>query len=134
MKVTKNQLINGYIHLDIETDPDNPQNSIIFKIDTKGSVYNEIGYLLRASDFNQHGEAIGDIIRELVEFQKERSQELRNAVIEDLKEAMAQGDDTTIDEILKFVPHINLIETLPEERWKDFYFSDFNQSQNSDSL
>lgn len=52
--------------------------------------------------------------------QEERKQKLVDDVIEDLKESLASGDYTVLDELLKFVPVKNLIQALPEEKWTDY--------------
>ena len=48
----------------------------------------------------------------LSEKQKDR---LVDLVIEQIKEDFAMGDETAIDELLKFVPDENLIGFLPDE-------------------
>lgn len=47
-------------------------------------------------------------------------EQLVDAVIEDLKQSFAIGDYTVLDELLHFIPTKNLIQALPEERWKEF--------------
>ena len=53
------------------------------------------------------------------EKQSDIKQRLVDKVMEDLKVSIAQGDYTTLDEILNFVPTVNLIQSLPEEEWKN---------------
>jgi len=47
-------------------------------------------------------------------------QRLVDAVIERIKEDVASGDLTAIEELLRFCPNKNLKAFLPEELWKDF--------------
>ena len=44
-------------------------------------------------------------------------QPLVDAVIEDLKKGMSEGDDTVLDELLKFIPWEILKHSLPEKQW-----------------
>jgi hypothetical protein len=46
--------------------------------------------------------------------------EVIDNVIERIKEDIAQGDVTAIDELLRFVPDENLIWFLPEEEWTKY--------------
>lgn len=64
-----------------------------------------------------------DIMNELKNkenINRDENQELVDAVIEDLKQSFAIGDYTVLDELLHFIPTKNLIQALPEERWKEF--------------
>lgn len=64
-----------------------------------------------------------DIMNELKNkenINRDKNQELVDAVIEDLKQSFAIGDYTVLDELLHFIPTKNLIQALPEERWKEF--------------
>ena len=45
---------------------------------------------------------------------------LIDRVIERIKEDIASGDVTALDELLAFVPKENLIGFLPEEEWERF--------------
>lgn len=45
---------------------------------------------------------------------------LIDRVIERIKEDIASGDVTALDELLTFVPKENLIAFLPEEEWEQF--------------
>jgi hypothetical protein len=47
-------------------------------------------------------------------------QKLIDTVIESLRENIANGDFTVLEELLGFIPTNNLIESLSEEQWKDF--------------
>lgn len=48
------------------------------------------------------------------------NQKLVDAVIEDMKKNFAVGDYTVLDELLKFIPKVNLLQALPEEDWSKF--------------
>jgi hypothetical protein len=50
----------------------------------------------------------------------EEKQVVIDAVIEQLKEDIKQGDFTVLDELLGFVPTDTLIRSLPEEQWSKF--------------
>ena len=52
-------------------------------------------------------------------------QPLVDAVIADLKKGMSEGDDTVLDELLKFIPWEILKGSLPEDQW-----SRFNEKEN----
>jgi hypothetical protein len=52
--------------------------------------------------------------------QEENKQKLVDDVIEDLKDSFKHGDYTVLDELLKFIPSKNLIQALPEEKWKNY--------------
>ena len=45
--------------------------------------------------------------------------ELIDAVIEQIKDGVNNGDVTAIEELLRFVPEINLIGFLPEQDWSN---------------
>ncbi len=47
-------------------------------------------------------------------------QQLVDEVIEEIQKDIRNGDLTVLDELLKFIPKRYLIESLPEERWKEF--------------
>jgi hypothetical protein len=52
--------------------------------------------------------------------QEEDKQKLVDDVIDDLKEQFKHGDYTVLDELLRFIPSKNLIQALPEEKWKNY--------------
>jgi len=45
---------------------------------------------------------------------------LLDAVCDEMKKQIDDGDWTAIDELLRFVPRENLINFLPEEDWKNY--------------
>lgn len=51
---------------------------------------------------------------------EDRKQELVDEVIEELKRDLSQGDETILDELLKMIPARNLVQALPEEKWKNY--------------
>jgi hypothetical protein len=64
---------------------------------------------------------------------------LIDAVIEDLKKGFEQGDYTVLEELLKNVPFINLVHSLPEEEWNKHkpshdYFSIVHQGYNKEVM
>ena len=69
----------------------------------------------------------GTVVNE-VQFVQERNAEpdtrdkqpLVDAVIDELKRSIALGDDTVLDELLKFIPWEILKGSLPEEMWERF--------------
>jgi len=128
MKVTRNERQDGLLDINIEFDLDEPQRSTFLTVDNKGQVFDETGTQLSVKEIDRFGEEVERFIRECAELQELRAQALRNAVIEDLKASIAQGDETTLEEILTFVPHQNLVGALPEERWNDFSLAKFNQT------
>ena len=50
----------------------------------------------------------------------EKKQALIDRVLEQIKEDVAVGDVTAIEELLTFVPKENLIQYLPEKEWENF--------------
>ena len=50
---------------------------------------------------------------------------LIDAVIESLMKDFNQNDYTVLEELLSFIPDENLIQSLPEEQWKDFEHDDY---------
>ena len=56
----------------------------------------------------------------VIVYPNECKQELVDAVIESLKKDFAVGDYTVLDELLKFIPDKNLVQSLPEEQFKNF--------------
>ena len=46
---------------------------------------------------------------------------LINAVVEQIKKDLQEQDETALYELLSFIPAINLIQFLPEEKWKEFH-------------
>jgi hypothetical protein len=56
----------------------------------------------------------------VVENVEELKQELVDEVIENLKKDIKSGDLTVLDELLKFIPNKNLVQSLDEERWSDY--------------
>jgi len=51
---------------------------------------------------------------------EERKETIVDDVIESLKEDMAHGDYTVLDELLKMIPDKNLIQALSEEQWSKY--------------
>jgi hypothetical protein len=47
-------------------------------------------------------------------------EKLQDAVIDELKKQFEVGDYTVLEELLTFIPDNKLIQSLPEEKWKDF--------------
>jgi hypothetical protein len=56
----------------------------------------------------------------VVENMEERKQLIVDEVIESLKEDFRCGDYTVLDELLKFIPTKNLVQSLSEETWEKF--------------
>lgn len=59
-------------------------------------------------------------LREFLKPKEEKYEELVDAVIEDIKSDINNGDVTVLDELLRMIPTKNLIQSLAEERWSDF--------------
>lgn len=57
---------------------------------------------------------------EFLKPQKDKYEELINEVIDSIKSDVANGDVTVLDELLRFIPKRNLIQSLSEERWSEF--------------
>lgn len=52
--------------------------------------------------------------------QSVRKQELADDVITDLKKQFQYGDYEVLNELLLMIPSKNLIQALPEEKWKNY--------------
>jgi hypothetical protein len=52
--------------------------------------------------------------------QLKSKQDLIDTVLEQIKLDVHTGDLLALDELLGFMPNVNLIEYLPEEDWKQF--------------
>ena len=51
---------------------------------------------------------------------EELKQQLIDTVIDRIKFDLLNGDETTIDELLNFVPNKNLVWFLPERDWEKY--------------
>jgi len=109
----------GNITLDcfLDTDP-NSEGRVVAEVTPDGEVVRGKNELITEADF-QCPLVIKAIENAKTE-QAERKQKLVDDVIEDLKESLASGDYTVLDELLKFIPSKNLIQALPEEKWGDY--------------
>lgn len=109
----------GNITLDcfVGTDP-NSEGRVVAEVTPDGEVIRGKNELITEADFQcpVFLQAVEDAKSE----QEVRKQKLVDDVIEDLKESLAQGDYTVLDELLKFTPSKNLIQALPEEKWGDY--------------
>lgn len=56
-------------------------------------------------------------IKDMEIWEEEKRDDLIDEVIESLREQFILGDYTVLEEILRFVPIKNLINSLPEETW-----------------
>lgn len=45
---------------------------------------------------------------------------LVDAVLDEMGDAFATGELEAVDELLRFIPRLNLIQFLPEEQWQKF--------------
>ena len=64
-----------------------------------------------------------ELNKHLAEFNKpkeEKYEQLIDEVIEKIKSDISVGDLTVLDELLRMIPTKNLIQSLSEERWKDY--------------
>ena len=63
---------------------------------------------------------VQEAIAEVRVSQEEDKQKLIDDVIDDLKESFSHGDYTVLDELLKKISSRDLIQALPEEKWKNY--------------
>lgn len=64
-----------------------------------------------------------ELMKKYYEYEEQQNNKfdaLIDRVIEQVKKDVADGDLTVIDELLRLIPIDNLIQSLPEEEWKDF--------------
>jgi hypothetical protein len=52
------------------------------------------------------------------------AQDLIDAVIEQIKVDLSNGDCSAIDALLATVPRVNLVSYLPEEQWAEYLTED----------
>lgn len=52
------------------------------------------------------------------------AQDLIDAVIEQIKVDLSNGDCSAIDALLATVPRVNLVAYLPEEQWAEYLTED----------
>ena len=64
--------------------------------------------------------SIDTINWKVVESMEERQQELVDEVIESLKEDFKSGDYTVLEELLKFIPMKNLVQSLEKKKWSKY--------------
>ena len=105
----------GFTSIDAWTSPSDDENGkSIALVDADGQVY----YKDRRAETDKNAQ---EIIQETVNDKEEAKQKLVDAVIEKLKEDIAGGDTTVLDDLLmKFVRATNLVQALPEEDWENF--------------
>jgi non-ribosomal peptide synthetase component E (peptide arylation enzyme) len=114
----------GNIHIDgWKTEDANEPGKVICVVSPEGKILTDdsVNDIILASLEN---EKVREAIQEAINRQEERKQELVDKVIEEQKEMMGvppdQGDFTVIDELLKFIPCRNLMQSLDESEWKDY--------------
>lgn len=109
----------GNITLDcfVDSDP-NSEGRVVAEVTPDGEVVRGKNELITEADFQCP--TFLQAVEDAKSKQEDRKQKLVDDVIEDLKESLASGDFTVLDELLKFVPARNLIQALPEEKWNDY--------------
>ncbi len=60
---------------------------------------------------------------------EELKQQLIDTVIDRIKFDLLNGDETTIDELLNFVPNKNLVWFLPERDWEKYQSLNQNKDE-----
>lgn len=63
----------------------------------------------------------------VIENVEDLKQELVDEVIESLLKDIASGDFTVLDELLKFIPNKNLVQSLDEDQWKKYPMFNINE-------
>ncbi len=109
----KHKKLNGFEYSDREPKA----GDILICIQRKNFNYK---HLSQASEQNVRLGIIDTANWKVVENMEERKEKLVDAVIEELKDDFKHGDYTVLDELLKFIPLPNLVQSLPEEMWKNF--------------
>jgi hypothetical protein len=67
----------------------------------------------------QFGEKANNVIADAVIRQENRREALIEAVHDDIVKQVQEGDTTVMAELLKFVPHENLLQSLKEDHWRN---------------
>lgn len=64
--------------------------------------------------------AAQEAIREVLDRNEETKQKLIDAVCEQMKRDIEQGDCTVLESLLKDITSTSLLQALPEDDWKEF--------------
>lgn len=109
----KNKQLKGFIYSDRE-----PKVGDVMICITRNNI--NFGELCSASYIQVKSKTIDTVNWKVVENMEERQQLIVDTVIESLKNDMKHGDYTVLDELLKFIPLTNLVQSLDESVWKKF--------------
>jgi len=99
----------GKYHIDcFKTEDDNEEGVVVATVDAEGEV-----------DWKDHPAKFGDEVSEAIREAKDKQAEIKQVIIdsclERIKEDVAVGDLTAIDELLKFIPVQYLTGFLSED-------------------
>jgi len=61
-----------------------------------------------------------EAIREILNRNEDKKQELIDAVYNQIKKDLEEGDGTVLESLLKEIATTSLLQSLPENNWKDF--------------
>lgn len=114
MAQTKTQTLKGFKYS--ENEP--KAGDVMICIQRKNVSFGE---LCTATHIQVKSGMLDTVNWKVVENMKERKQLIVDTVIESLKEDFSNGDYTVLEELLKFIPLTNLVQSLPdEETWEKF--------------
>lgn len=104
----------GLTHIDAWTSPDDDEDGrTIATIDLDGNVTYK-------DERAKTDKGAQEAIREILNRNEENKQKLVDAVYWDIKKSIEEGDGTVMEDLLKMIPSKNLVQALPEEKWR-FY-------------
>lgn len=103
----------GLTHIDAWTSPNDDDGRTIATIDLDGNVTYK-------DERAKTDKGAQEAIREILNRNEEKKQELSDAVYNKIKTDLEEGDGTVLEELLKMIRSSNLLQSLPEEKWNEF--------------
>ena len=109
----------GVLHVDAYlTNDKNEEGTVIARVYPDTTLEDQFGNpVMEEVDMvdTKYGRVIGDAITR----QLNRKDALIEAVHDDIVKQVQEGDTTVMAELLKFVPHENLLQSLKEDHWRN---------------
>ena len=104
----------GLIYIDAWTSPDDDEDGrTIATIDLDGNVTYK-------DERAKTDKGAQEAIREILNRNEDKKQELVDAVYNQIQKDLEEGDGTVLESLLKEITTTSLLQSLPENNWKDF--------------
>jgi hypothetical protein len=104
----------GLTYIDAWTSPDDDEDGrTIATIDLDGNVTYK-------DERAKTDKGAQEAIREILNRNEDKKQELVDAVYNQIKKDLEEGDGTVLESLLKEIATTSLLQSLPENNWKDF--------------